>query len=758
MRPPYLVSQSDLTITLTGFLSAVGQIIILRELLVLFYGNELSSGLIFAAWLLWNGFGSAISVRWAIRKTVRTETLGILLTLSAAALPMSILLIRASRVIWHLPVGELPDIGRMLLLSFFSTGLFCPLTGALFGLCWAFQFQKNGNRQPLGIYLGEAIGAGLGGLLFYFLFLQYFSVITTAWITAGLCLAPAGRILFFSRARKKAAFGRLIWGVVCLCALLMTGFGYRLDRWSRTLQWGSGLLSVQDTPFQNLALVRKDKQVSIFGSGLWLFSVPDRLSTESCVHLALIQHPNPTSVLLLGGGIAGLLEEMLSYPGIQRIDYVEPDPALIPFVEPYLPRETVLPLLAPKVHLFNQDPRTFLQRTLRTYDAVLMNTGDPITTQMNRFYTEEFFRYIKSRLAPDGIFSFALSGGEDILGPNQARFLGSIYKTVRRVFPDVMIYPGDVTRFVTANQPEELVSDYRLLTDRLLRRKLHLGYIREDILTDILNPFRLDYIYSMLAEIDGARVNRDFFPVCYFQSLMLWATQWHPMLQKLMSALARVRIRWVEMGILCVGVLLVSLFWIRRSLFRSAVGMSVFTIGGVAMAIQIILLLAFQIIEGFVYRQLTLIIAFFMTGLAAGTGWVQWRRISVAKSARPLFIATQTLICLYILALMLLLPAIREVLYPILSPMAMGWLFSASSLCAGILGGIHFSLAVTLAASLDASPGGIGGRLYAMDLAGAAGGALVVACLMLPVYGILDTLKLLFLLSAISLTTLLRGP
>jgi hypothetical protein len=88
----------------------------------------------------------------------------------------------------------------------------------------------------------------------------------------------------------------------------------------------------------------------------------------------------------------------------------------------------------------------------------------------------------------------------------------------------------------------------------------------------------------------------------------------------------------------------------------------------------------------------------------------------------------------------------------------MGWLFSALSLCAGILGGIHFSLAVSLAAPMDASPGGIGGRLYAVDLAGAAGGALVTAGLMLPVYGILDTLKLLLLSSAISLAALLRGP
>lgn len=751
-------SQTFLTITVTGFTATIGQIIVLRELLVLFYGNELSSGLIFAAWLLWNGFGSALSGRWAVRKPARTETLAILLTLAAAALPLSILLIRASRVIWRLPVGELPDLGHMLTLAAFSTGLFCPLTGALFGICWAFQYQRDGKGQPLGIYLGEAAGAALGGLLFYFLFLKYFSVMTTAWITAGLSLAVAGRILFFSKTVKKTFFSKLLWSLVCLCAVFMTVFGYRADRWSRTLQWGPGLLAVQDTPFQNMALLKRDKQISVFSNGLWVFSVPDRLSAEYAVHLALIQHPDPKSILLLGGGIAGLLEEILSYPGVERIDYVEPDPDLIPFVRPYLPSKPFLAPDASKIHMFNEDPRGFLQRASRTYDVVLMNTGDPITTQMNRFYTEEFFRHIKRRLTPGGIFSFALSGGQDMLGPNQARFLGSIHKTAGRVFPDVLIYPGDTTRFMATDQPGVLVSDYQELTNRIHRRNLHLGYIRQDTLEDALNPFRLDYMQSMLANIDGARVNRDFVPICYFQSLMLWATQWHPLLRKLLSTLASLRTGFTGMGVLIAGAIVVPIFWVRRSLFRFAVGMSVLTIGAVAMSIQIILLLAFQIIEGFVYRQLALIIAFFMTGLAAGTGWVQWCRVPVASAHRQFFILIQGLICLYALGLMLLLPAVQEGLYPVLSPMAVGWLFSALSLCAGILGGIHFSLAVCVRAPTDASPGSVGGRLYALDLAGAAGGALLTACLILPVYGILNTLMLLALSSALSLATLLRGP
>jgi hypothetical protein len=53
MRLLSAIPSAVLTITTAGFVATVAQIIVLRELLVLFYGNELSAGLIFAGWLLW---------------------------------------------------------------------------------------------------------------------------------------------------------------------------------------------------------------------------------------------------------------------------------------------------------------------------------------------------------------------------------------------------------------------------------------------------------------------------------------------------------------------------------------------------------------------------------------------------------------------------------------------------------------------------------------------------------------------------------
>jgi spermidine synthase len=46
---------------LAGFTAAVGQIVLMREVIVLFNGNELSLGIVLAAWLMWTAAGSGLT-------------------------------------------------------------------------------------------------------------------------------------------------------------------------------------------------------------------------------------------------------------------------------------------------------------------------------------------------------------------------------------------------------------------------------------------------------------------------------------------------------------------------------------------------------------------------------------------------------------------------------------------------------------------------------------------------------------------------
>jgi spermidine synthase len=185
---------------------------------------------------------------------------------------------------------------------------------------------------------------------------------------------------------------------------------------------------------------------------------------------------------------------------------------------------------------------------------------------------------------------------------------------------------------------------------------------------------------------------------------------------------------------------------------------SVFISGAIEMVLQVVFLLSFQIIEGFVYRQLALIIAFFMTGLAVGAGWISRQYLSHDRTNafRRLFIRVQAGVCLLPLGLMLFFPLIQGEFRSFLPPAAMAWLFSGLSLITGILGGVHFALAVRVMADTGVALEKIGGGFYALDLTGAAAGVLVAALFIIPVYGIMNTLVFLSILAGISLLTLLR--
>jgi spermidine synthase len=57
-----------------GVLSQVAQVALLRELLMVFHGNELSIGIIFSAWLAWVGIGSAAGSTCCRAPTRRSAT------------------------------------------------------------------------------------------------------------------------------------------------------------------------------------------------------------------------------------------------------------------------------------------------------------------------------------------------------------------------------------------------------------------------------------------------------------------------------------------------------------------------------------------------------------------------------------------------------------------------------------------------------------------------------------------------------------
>jgi spermidine synthase len=344
-----------------------------------------------------------------------------------------------------------------------------------------------------------------------------------------------------------------------------------------------------------------------------------------------------------------------------------------------------------------------------------------------------------------------------MVGRAEARLLQSVYATLRSVFPEVLVIPGENARFLAGPRPGSLTLDPQELIRRIAARELDLRYVREYYLFDYLNPMRLDYMQAVLKGSSSVPVNRDFEPTCYFNNLLVWTAQVHPALGEAFTAISGVGLPlfWTVVGVLFLGLL--CLFWKSRGTTRDAVMLNVLVVGGVQMVLEIILLLGFQILEGFVYTQLALIIAFFMAGLALGAGLIALLPSRIGNPSRWL-ILTQSVLALYILGTLGLLLLLQQELQSIpLKPPPTSVIFSFLALTSGVLSGLHFSLCVQAVSSSPLLPAASGPRLYALDLVGATVGVLTASLFVLPIYGLTTTMLALVACCLVGVLTLVLG-
>lgn len=710
-----------------GFAAAFAQMVFLRELLALFSGFELAAGLFLAFWLLWTALGSRLAAGATHRFTP-----GLLLLMLALLLPATLLLLRASRPLWSVPLGELPGLGVMLAVCALVPGLFCLCSGALFAVCWA----QKATERPMRVYLAEALGSGLAGLVLFFVLLPLQSALQSVLLVACLLLALACRQLLPQM--------RLLPPLLLLLLfILATAAGAPLERLSRTWQWGEQYVTGQDSPYQSLAVCRQAEQLSLFSDGSWLFSVPDPLSTEFALEPVLLLHPHPQSLLLVGGNPLELPAQARMHPQLETITMVEQDPAIPALLRKALhvfPGQT-----ASFADPLAQDPAVLLRTPGPQYDVILLQLGEPVNAGRNRYYTREFFQAAAGRLAPGGLLSFAAPGAPEAVGPVQARMLCSLNATLRAVFPMVLALPGEQIRFVASTDVGYAAVRTGALLQRLKQQSAPARFFRAHNVRELFNPFKRSYLQNLFAAAP-APVNQDFHPACYLDSLLAWARQLDQRLFAVLDALSHTGESVLWLVVILAGLLLVCVPPACKTAgLPLAAESAVALTGGCLMSFQFFLLLFFQILAGSLFSRLALLVAASMAGLALGS-WLAPRK----GAALGALIRTQAALCLLLAGTGPFFNLLHSLTPPPAANLSL-CVCLVLALAGGVLGGLHFGLASRLLAENGQHPARLGGRLYALDLAGASAGSLLVSLLLLPLYGLQPVLLAAALLCAASL-------
>ncbi len=771
-----------------GVCSTLAQVTLLREMLVVFHGNELSFGAIMACWLVCVGtgaFGARLLRRDSRFRAWTRHLLTLLPIRVAVALPVQVWFLRGVRLFLEVGAGEDVPFGRMLGSVFLVCLPCCAGIGMFFPLAceWGAKDRRRVDRDVAGaisrVYTAEAVGSMLAGVALTFLLLPRFSplrVVALAGLT-GLMTASC------------AAPGRMLrWGINTLCLLLalaavatngIAGWEVRFiqRRWE-----GFGVLDGQnagspqvrlvdslDTVYQNLALTEAFGQYALFGDGKLLFVFPDEIEDEHSIHPMMGMYPQARRVLVLGGNPVGDLPQLLKYP-VEEIVFVELDPGIVELVRRVVPEAVDRALLDPRVTHVIADGVRYVQRAEGPFDVILVNAPDPITSGANRFYTVEFYESLKRILSRGGIVMTGVTASVRLQAEAQAAG-GTVYQALNAVFPVVRATAEERSRLfagsdaVLADGTPRITFDRQTLYERSRTAGIETRFFRPDwfLGADEIDPLKTDFFEQRFRTVRVAR-NRVTKPVACLANLKLWNQFSGSRLERVLGSVERcLRPARAGVGLLAVGSTALLIGWllrlsggerVRGVWVRGVSGVVLASIGFFSMSMEVLLVMVFQGLYGYLYTRMGVIVAAFMLGLVIGapTGRALCRR-GLAWAWGSLFVVLGVLLLGALTVPGIMLLAYRCMEHPLLGgAFEAGFYLMVAWL--GFLTGTAFPPANLIFTEAGGSLGAAGSVTDASDHLGAALGALLIGVVLLPVLGVDGACALLAVLMVTGLLVL----
>ncbi len=722
-----------------GCYAMVVQMLVMREMLSAFSGNELTIGATFGVWFIAISAGAlagrTIARSWSsnwLRVLVASLLLGL-----ALLPPILLIILVRSREWLDLPVYAGLPFDRLIRMLVLILTPLCLAQGAVFPC--ACRLASEGKRQGVSrLYGFESLGGLAGGLGFGAAMTLGMAAPSAALAASALGFAALAASLLTPVRRLAAAALALAFGLIPFlfhAHLANATLALEVRRWESASDRSVTVAARVESPYQRLTVVRMGAQSMLYGNSQPFFMFPDPVQAEPLVHGVLARHPGPRSVLLIGGNPADLGRALLAHPGV-RVTYVETDP----WIWRLTADAEFIRASRGRFRVSNLDPVWFAREGAgEAYDVILLFAPEPETVGLNRFYTVEFYRSLRRLLKPDGFLWTSVEASEQ-LQAETGLLAASVCRTLDKVFPSVVVTFGSRLSFYASNRSGGVPVDREALAAEAARAGVRSEYFKpEQFLSDeSVDPVKMAATRKALDDM-MAPVNTLSHPVTHTFMLLRWNRFSDSRLDRVLWALIRLdglRLAEVLSGALLVAALLLitGLFGFRTrrrqflvlGLLRFAMAMAGFT----AIALELILIFLAQSLFGYVYERLAFIVALFMAGLAAGAFLVKRFETAEPNVAWSLSVAACTLPVL----LGMLLPVWLEA--GLVHRALAEWVLHGCMVVAGASIGILFPMINRLLRERGDALTEAAGSTHAADNIGAALGALLVGLVLIPVLGI----------------------
>lgn len=161
---------------------------------------------------------------------------------------------------------------------------------------------------------------------------------------------------------------------------------------------------------------------------------------EMIAHIPMINHKNPESVLVIGGGDGGTIREVLKHKTVKRVVLCEIDGMVIDACKQFLPT-IACELDNPKVEILVQDAIEYIKDKKDEFDIVLIDSTDPMGPGEGLF-TDEFYTNVKNSLKEGGIM---VAQSESPFA--QSESVKKMYVQLKKVFPICSTYTSNIPTY-----------------------------------------------------------------------------------------------------------------------------------------------------------------------------------------------------------------------------------------------------------------------------------------------------------------------
>lgn len=694
-----------------GIIASIFQIVILREFNFSIAKNELAFVIAVGFWIIFCSLGSIPR----LSKILHKIPLGVL---ACASFSLSICLIHLAKSLIGLKYFEATSLGLALILSIISIG---P-TAFTIGLAFSHFVQaylktpQKQNNVYAKFFAFEAIGFFLGGIFFTFFLIDYPNPLIFSLLP--LILLPA-----VQNHEQKIRQASLI---IIIGITSFFSFSLILKQEFAPAK----ILANFGSAYGPMIATYQAKATTLFSAGSSLATSEDQSTNEEFIHISLSATDPFTSkdILFIGPGLFGQIEEIAQYK-LRSLDCLQIDPLISNLAKNQLPGR-----LKNEINFIIADPRSYLKKVNKQYDAILMNMPPPANLALNRYFTEDFFKIISRRLKPKGVFSFAIPSKREILSPQFIRFDSSIINAIDKVFTNKFIIPAD-TMIILASDKRK-INDYDLLNN-FTQAKPKTSFFTIYHYQDYLAPGIRNYTQNMLDKTIPS--NTDLAPSGFLNYLLLEQIKFYPGL--------KVDLRKMPFLIIILLLFSMALIAILSNLSkRTSCLLNIAMVGFNSISFSSIVFVLFQLYCGGLFWKLGILVAFFMAGLSLGT----FLAGKIKTSNLNLLLFLYLFWAIMILVLLLNLKIIARLNYAELA------LYFYALLC-GFLTGSAYPLFTQDLLKNEFNAKNLAMTIYSTDLIGAFLGTALSGMLLIPFLGIPSSLLTLILLNVFFVLKNLRA-